>query len=414
MLDDFSSYVLDKCGLDPSAQSYLLAVSGGVDSMVLLDMCHKLGWTIAVAHVDHHSRGGQSSADADFVERYCSERSIPFHLGHYRHEKGNFQAQARAFRYAFFRSLMDGQDYDVLFTAHHHDDLAETILMALGRGASLASLTALSRPQPDLVRPLLPYTKATLLAYAQEQGIAYVYDASNDTDAYTRNRIRRHVLPALADAIPNFSAGLKQSATALTADAELFDELLAQVSQSATTKTPRYMSIHLPTIQGYRSATQLLYHILRPYGFTPTHASNMLAAETGAQFHTASHLALRDRDCLLLRPLGKKEFSEDIILDRLGEYGFDDYGIDVLSQDIVGLSVGYRKGGESLRLSSGHRKSLKKLLIDRRVNRWDKEEVLLLKKDGQLLDILYPKHLSQSQDWSEKIKVRVISERESA
>ena len=188
------------------ADRVLVAVSGGADSVTLLRLLHGLGLDLAVAHIDHGLRGPESDADAAFVRALAEELGLPVFVERVEVAPGNVQAAARAARYAAFGRAARAAGASVLATAHHADDLAETVLMQLARGAGPGGLggVPVSRPlAPDspvrVVRPLLAVAKADLAACAEAEGWAWREDASNTTGRYRRNRVRHRLLPALEE-----------------------------------------------------------------------------------------------------------------------------------------------------------------------------------------------------------------------
>lgn len=184
-----------------TSKKILLAVSTGVDSMVLLHLLEQLGATIGVAHVNHQLRA-ESKAEATFLRDYCEERKLPFYLKVWEQPvKKNIEAEARKVRYNFFDTIMSEEKYDLLLTAHHGDDQLETLLMRLTRGGSFAGHSGIARLQKFstgiLLRPLLPFSKEKIYSYAEKKHLTYFEDATNSSQEYFRNRIRQNVVPEL-------------------------------------------------------------------------------------------------------------------------------------------------------------------------------------------------------------------------
>ncbi|EKU92884.1 tRNA(Ile)-lysidine synthase [Alloiococcus otitis] len=187
--------------------SLLLAVSGGVDSVVLLYALGELAdrfqpAKIGVAHVNHMTRPGTQAEEAG-VRQMANSFNYPVYVKRWQDKpgKGNFEDQARTFRYKFFRQVMESEGYSHLLTAHHLDDQAETILMKLVRGGLLEDKQGILMKRKwadfDLVRPLLETSKAEIYRYAQDRGLTYFEDESNQRPSYLRNRLRQRVLPQL-------------------------------------------------------------------------------------------------------------------------------------------------------------------------------------------------------------------------
>ena len=224
----------------------LVAASGGVDSTVLLDaLCElrgKLGIAVAVGHVDHALRGAASAGDADFVRALAEERGCAFRgasladgeLARARaaasnRERPTVQEAARARRYEELRAMVRELGAQAIATGHTLDDQAETVLLRLVRGAGPSGLGGIPERSPDgaVVRPLLGVSRREIEAWAGERGLVWREDASNESDAYARNRLRREVLPQLER---NFNRRVLQTiadfAETSRTDAEWLDGLV--------------------------------------------------------------------------------------------------------------------------------------------------------------------------------------------
>lgn len=184
-------------------EAVVVACSGGPDSMFLLDLLHNLKYKVICAHVNHKIRS-ESDDEYQFVKEYCKSKNITFEgteLTGY--STGNFEHYAREFRYSFFETIINNYNAKYLFTAHHGDDLVETIMMRLVRGSSLKGYKGFSiktkKSDYTIVRPLIFLTKDYITNYNQEHNIKYVIDTSNESLDYTRNRFRHKILPSLKE-----------------------------------------------------------------------------------------------------------------------------------------------------------------------------------------------------------------------
>ena len=230
-----SEPVLDR-SLLPAGCTVLCAVSGGADSVCLLDLVRRLGdVTVLCAHFDHGIRGAESARDAAFVEALCKEWGVPFFPGRgdvpaYAAANGlSIETAAREVRYAFLERTAKEQGADVIATAHNLNDNAETILFRMARGTGLRGLTGIPARRGRIVRPLLP--RRDIEEYLTARGIPHVEDSTNaETDA-ARNRIRLDVLPRLESIHPGAAAGIARMSETLAEDeaflASLAEEKLA-------------------------------------------------------------------------------------------------------------------------------------------------------------------------------------------
>ncbi|WYJ96293.1 tRNA(Ile)-lysidine synthetase [Enterococcus sp. DIV0212c] len=234
-----------------SNQNILLAISGGVDSMVLLELMQKAAekddLRVAVAHIDHRLRA-ESIDEAAYLKNYCQERSLPYYSKEWDapNKEKNTEARARKFRYDFFAEIMEQENYQVLLTAHHSDDQAETVLMKLTRGTTLPNLVGIRAKRSfgigKLIRPFLIFSKERLEQFAKQTGIVYFEDSSNQGDNYMRNRIRHQVVPVLKKENQQFL----QHITNFSEQMELADELIQSVIE------PKYDRWVKKTTEGWQ------------------------------------------------------------------------------------------------------------------------------------------------------------------
>ena len=215
----------------------LAAVSGGADSVVMLDLLcalrKSLGFTLAVAHLNHQIRQDAAGRDADFVESLAAKYQLPFHLGikdvpALAARSGlSLEDAGRRARYEFFFQEARLHSYNVLALAHQADDQTETILFRLLRGAAAKGLSGIVPERLEqgvrLVRPLLQVTKQEILEYAAAHALTFQEDETNADTAYTRNKLRLEVLPLLKEINPNYQEGLRRTAEILRADDEYLD-----------------------------------------------------------------------------------------------------------------------------------------------------------------------------------------------
>lgn len=199
---------------DLACQKILVAVSTGLDSMVLLNLLQNLPMTvrpqITVAYVDHQLRK-QSAKETIFIKEYCQKNNLSLVCKSWpkkEHPVSGIEESARQMRYAFFAEVMENQGLDALLTAHHADDQAETWLMKLIRGGRLEQLEAIkvnrAFANKRLVRLLLPFSKQQLLEYAKQKGLRWFEDETNQDQCYLRNRMRQQVVPLLKKENPAF------------------------------------------------------------------------------------------------------------------------------------------------------------------------------------------------------------------
>ena len=187
-----------------------LACSGGIDSMVLLDILHRLKMDVHVIHVNYQLRGEDSDLDAQFVQQTCERLGIPFeirlvNLKEQLENGGSLQEEARNYRYSWFREILSEDTNNRVALAHHRDDQVETFLMNLARKSGVLGLSCMKHELKGIVRPMLDFSKDEIAKYAKENDVQWREDVSNARNSYTRNRVRNEFVPFLNKKLPNFS-----------------------------------------------------------------------------------------------------------------------------------------------------------------------------------------------------------------
>ncbi|WP_268913869.1 tRNA lysidine(34) synthetase TilS [Lentilactobacillus sp. SPB1-3] len=244
LINQFSKNIQEHHWFDEK-KTLVLAVSTGVDSMTMLDLFLNAkinGLRIIVAYVDHQLRES-SVGETKFIKEYCAQKSIDLRIGVWPiqdHPHNGVEAAARQFRYDFFANIMSEFNADYLATAHHADDLAETMIMKLVRGGRLDSLVGILPERTfgkgKLIRPMLSFSKSTIRQYAVEKRLKWFEDETNATDENLRNRIRHNIMPQLkkenALTIEHMADYSQQIAKLLSVNNRYLDSLLDQAEDS--------------------------------------------------------------------------------------------------------------------------------------------------------------------------------------
>lgn len=251
----------------PTDGRILVAVSTGVDSMVLLHLLEQLqstGLVLGVAHVNHQLREA-AIAEAQFLTQYCQTHDLPLYVARWENPAvTNIEAQARDFRYAFFKKIMREEGYSCLVTAHHLEDQVETMLMKMVRTGEVFASSGMRRTQPfgsgTFVRPLLDDSKDDILAYAKKHQLIYYEDETNQSDCYQRNRLRQQVLPTIKAENPQALAHFQQISDQLVLLEAWLAEQQVLWRQAAVTFCENYLVIDLAWYQ-QRTQTEQTYFL---------------------------------------------------------------------------------------------------------------------------------------------------------
>ena len=308
---DFLGFINDN-HLFESTERVLLAVSGGLDSVVMTALFHQIGQPFAMAHVNFGLRGAESDADALFVQNKAEQYGVPYHLTCFdtaviSAQRGiSIQMAARELRYDWFGQLLREHHYVSVATAHHQNDVLETVLLNITRGTGIAGLRGIAAKQNQVVRPLLFATRDQLAAYAEEQQLTYREDSSNADDKYARNRIRHHVVPVLNDLNPGLWQTFPRTTERLRATETLVRAELDRSWQEVIEVSGEQMLLPADKLLSQSELPFRLTEWLKPLGFSAEQVAQMISVLTqpvGQVFGSATHRITHERNGLLLEPL---------------------------------------------------------------------------------------------------------------
>ena len=290
----------------------LLAVSGGVDSMVMAELFRHNELNFGITHCNFKLRIPESDHDQKFVTDYCAKHSIPFFTTSFdttafaKDFKLSTQVAARKLRYEYFSEILLNENYDFIATAHHLDDSIETFLINLSRGTGIDGLTGIPSQNEKVIRPLLNFSRDEIENFAIENRIKWVEDASNATDYYVRNKIRHHITPILKEINPSFSNSFQQTVKNLQQAQSLIEDASRLVYQQVVTDEMDYKKINLVELIKLPNYRAYLYRWLQPLGFKAWDDIYDLAfAETGKQIFSENFQLLKNRNFLIIAPKSK-------------------------------------------------------------------------------------------------------------
>ncbi|WP_299106620.1 tRNA lysidine(34) synthetase TilS [uncultured Tenacibaculum sp.] len=286
----------------------LVAVSGGIDSVVLSYLVNDLTTVdVSLAHCNFQLRGTESDLDEVYVKELgetlgLKTYTIAFQTDAYSKEhKLSTQLAARQLRYDWFHTLLKEHSFDYILTAHHADDNLETFLINLSRGTGLDGLTGIPEVNDAVVRPLLPFSREEIEAYAKEKEYQWREDASNKETKYLRNKLRLEVIPKLKEVSPNFLKSFKNTTKYLKEDKKIIDQNVKKSASEIITSDGELTKINIKKTLALPNAKAYLYRFLKDYNFTEWEdVYALLQAQSGKQIVTKSHILLKDRDFLLL------------------------------------------------------------------------------------------------------------------
>lgn len=282
----------------------LLAVSGGVDSMVMLDLFRVCGFSISVAHVNYQLRGHESDADENLIKSYCRDWKIPFFIEKTEPstwKEKNIQLHAREFRYHFFEECALQEGYVKIATAHHKDDAVETFLLNSIRGTGPEGLEGIPLKRGRIIRPMLFTGRHAIMEYAKEFNIPFREDMSNLKNFYNRNKIRNQVLPVLDEMHQRKRSGFYKTLEYVREDNLLFNHMLQRYTENYWKIHEENRTLDIEKIRNLPLADALLYHMLKPYGFRRDQTEIILKNRNiGASFYGKGWIAVIEKMGLFL------------------------------------------------------------------------------------------------------------------
>jgi len=317
MLQDFKNFIrkLDLCRPD---DRILLAVSGGIDSVVMAHLFRKAGYDCVIAHCNFQLRGVDSELDEGFVRSLASYLEIPVKIKHFdveseRKEHGfSLQMAARDLRYKWFEELMTEHSVDRVATAHNKNDAVETFFLNLSRGSGIRGLKGISPRRGKIIRPLLFSSRSRIEAYQMSQKIEFREDSSNLETKYQRNKIRHDVLPVMEQINPGFLEAMEGNMERLVEVFEIYDQSIQQIRDELFIEKQGKITIEIEKLRALSPLRTWLYELFSPFGFTPMQCEGIekiMDSGPGRQSISTTHRLFMDRDQMILIASGRKTFE---------------------------------------------------------------------------------------------------------
>lgn len=316
MLHHFLSYIEQQQLFTPQ-QRGLLAVSGGIDSVVMLHLMHRAGFPVAIAHCNFHLRPGDCDRDEQFVRQLANHYQIPLFVAQFdthayaEEEKLSVEEAARNLRYRYFETLLRDHHFDYIATAHHRDDATETFFINLLRGTGISGLHGILPRNGDIVRPMLVFSRQQIEAYAEQENLSHVEDVTNQSLAYRRNQIRHQLLPLLRSINPSIDEIMQRNITHLSDAEQLYRQAVdSQRQQYLKSQGDSFLLSHHDLMHLHPQRT-LLFEFLQPFGFNTSVVDSLLQLQGdphfGQQFLSSQYQLLRSAEGLLIEPIRKDE-----------------------------------------------------------------------------------------------------------
>lgn len=322
MLSSFLTYI-EKQKLIAPKHTVLLAVSGGIDSVVMVDLFHKAGLKFAIAHCNFKLRNTESNEDEQFVKALAHKYNAAFHVIKFKtaeiakKNKASIQVTARELRYQWFEKIRIENKYATIATAHHLNDSIETFLINFTRGTGISGLHGILPKQGNIIRPLLFATKQEIQNYAKKHKLIFREDSSNVSDKYTRNKIRHHIVPILKEINPSFENAVAKGIQQLIDTETIYKNEIENKRSSIVITKQNTTVLSIKALKALTPLNAYLYEFLKPFDFNSTtveEISNALESESGKQFLSPTHRLVKDREALIIENIADKKIEDEVFI----------------------------------------------------------------------------------------------------
>ena len=392
----------------------IVAISGGLDSVVLAHLCKGLNLNFALAHCNFNLRGEESDADEDFVLDLAETLDVEVFIQNFDTQayadehKRSIQMAARELRYDWFKELAEQLKFDYILTAHHADDNLETFLINFTRGTGLNGLTGIPVVNDIVVRPLLQFSREQIKAYAKNENILWRDDSSNSSRKYLRNKLRHEVVPILKQINPNVLDSFQNTIENLNDTAEIVaDSLVAFANRAITTIDESGISYKISEFKKFNNPKSYLFEMFKDYGFTEWNdIEDLLDAQSGKLVLSNTHRLIKHREYLILTELksnnnlvvtlSEVEVQKGSLETPCGILSFEDVeGVFDASKNVIFIDKEKLKFPLELRLwkegdffhPSGMtgKKKISKYLKDEKLSLVEKENTWVLTSEDQII-----------------------------
>ena len=382
----------------------LIAISGGIDSVVLAHLCSQLNLNFSLCHCNFNLRGQESDDDEAFVTSLAKTLKTPVYTTSFETEKYatknkvSIQVAARDLRYTWFYKLLDTNGYDYVLTAHNTNDNLETFIINLTRGSGLEGFTGIPPVNQKSVRPLLAFSRDEITLFAIKNGIIWREDKSNASIKYVRNKVRHKVIPILKELNPHVLESFQNTIEYLNESQSIINDAVKNITANVVSYENDVLKISCKEIDKLSNKKAYLYQLLQGYGFTAWNdIVDLISAQPGKQVFSDTHRLLKDRNFLILTTINKSQsIKGPILIDqkvskitnpiKLTIQNTDDYTSKnkeqiIIDKDLVNYPLSLKKwhhGDAMYPTGMKGSKKISQLFKDNKLSLLDKEKIWIL------------------------------------
>jgi len=424
LLQRYRQFIKDN-NLFSSKDKLLLAVSGGIDSVVLCHLCKEAGYDFSIAHCNFQLRGNDSDRDEKFVHGLAQKYGVEFFVKRFdtravaRQQKKSIEETARHLRYEWFYSLLNTEKSDVqpavhnyILTAHHADDNIETVMMNFFRGTGIRGLKGIEPKNGKIIRPLLFAWKKELEEFLQANNLSFVDDYTNKEIDYTRNYFRNELIPSVEKIFPVVKQNLSDTIQRLGEAAALYRQAVETQKKKLLQFAGNEVYIPVLKLKKVVPVNTIVYEIITEYGFSPHQVKdvvNLLDSETGKFVQSSTHRIIKSRNWIIISP--NEADKAEIILIEEGHTSVQCPMFNIqlsfhpassmrlpAANDAAFLDAKYirfplilrkwKQGDYFYPLGMRKKKKLSRFFIDNKLSKTEKEKVWVLEMDKKILWVI--------------------------
>jgi tRNA(Ile)-lysidine synthase len=412
-LAQFNDYI-KKNALFTTQDKILLAVSGGKDSVLMVQLFKLAGYQFSIAHCNFNLRGEESQRDEAFVKMLATVLEVPFYVTNFETavyaEENHVSTQmaARTLRYQWFEKIRMAIDYDFIALAHHQNDSVETLLLNLVRGTGISGMHGILPKRDRLVRPLLCFTREQIEQWVTENNIDFVTDSSNESAKYARNNIRLNIIPQLRKINPNLEQTFSENISRFAQTEEVLQRVVLETRAKITTEINGSIYFSISEIKLLQPQQLLFFELVKPYHFSSAVTAeilNSLDKQSGTSFYSETHRATINRSQVIISENSSKKNLPIIFYATMQQVQLEHHRISVVYADSINFESNVKKafvdqdslifplvvrfkqdGDRFMPLGMQQYKKLSDFLIGQRIPLPEKDNIpLLINGNGEII-----------------------------
>lgn len=420
LLSNFQQYIKQH-HLFNQKDKLLLALSGGVDSVVLCELCHQAGYNFSIAHCNFKLRGVESDRDENFVKELAVKYNVEFYSKIFntteevKNRKTSIEETARDLRYEWFNEIQhstfniqnDVHQTSYILTAHHANDNIETVLMNFFRGTGIKGLRGILPKQQKIIRPLLFAKRIEIENFATENNLAFITDSTNAQNEYTRNYFRNDIIPAIQKIFPQAEENSLQNINRFIDVEVLYNQAITLHKNKLCLLKGNEVHIPVLKLAKAKPLQTIVYEIVKDFGFTALQTNdivNLLQSDSGKYIQSSTHRIIRNRKWIIISPKNTNEAVTILIEEGDKKISFEngklelvlnskldiknskfDIQLDVSKITFPLLLRKWKEGDYFYPLGMKHKKKLSRFFIDNKLSLTQKENTWVLESNKKII-----------------------------